>query len=349
MTELDVCVAEVGPTEPPGWGSYVRSRGLPAVWDWSLIRAKVDASAVPAFGITIRDGSTPIGVGAARVPSLRLRGRLVQGVLDVDCLLSASMPGLHVDGGAAGYEAALAGLRSAVRERFGRRINAMLLRQVPSALLAPAQRWSSIVREAPPIARFDNEFVDFDEYLGSLSKSRRKSLRRMMRRFEADDTVSCSFTATSEAVPDLDPRAACELSNAIVHRHHNLRWLPKRLMDPSVMAAILEHPDTDVVAYHEAGRLIAVGCLVGPGRMPLAQAWGALHHEQGGRRDLWFHHEMTYLRHVIDSGLGGFISGAGTFEPKRSLGLRLTPNWSVLQLLSDRSAPRYLDLARVGM
>lgn len=349
MTDLEVRLHDLGSSEPPGWGRFARSHDLPAVWDWSLMAVKAATSAVPALGITVHDDSRLVGVGAARVPSLRVRGRIVQGVLDVDCLVSASTPGLHVVGGPEGYQAALAGLRAAARQRFGPRINAVLLRQVPAALLAPAQRWPSIVREAPPIACFRNEFADFDEYLASLSRVRRKSLRRILRRFDADDDVSCFFTATGAPGPRLDAREACELSNVTVHRHHDRRWLPKRLMNPDLMAATLDHPDVDVITYHWNGRLVAFGSLVGPGRMPMAHSWGALPQEQGGRRDLWFHHKATYVRHVIDAGLTGFVAGAGTPEPKRSLGLRLTPNWSVLQPLGDRAAPRHLDLARVDM
>lgn len=354
MPELDVCFHDLAGPPPSGWDDYRRAARLTCAWDWALMRASGADGGPPRFAMTINDAGTLVGIAAARLPGVRLspsalRGlsaerRTALGVLDVDCLLSSALSGVVVDGGADGYLAALTALRRATRARFGRRVAAILLRQVPEPLLATATRFPSVVLEAPPIGRHVLAYDSFDAYFSGLSRSRRNEFRQI----ERDADVVVTYTGRGDTRPerlDLDTMLALVNDTVLQHRAH--RWSPIRLVGPTLLNAVAHHEDVELITYQDpAGDLLGYGLLLGGGSWPVSWVAGFRPHGPGVRSGLWFHRELLYTKRAIERGLPGYVSGARTDEAKIRLGHQMTPVWSVLHLLAGGDAPRFLPTER---
>jgi hypothetical protein len=344
VAELEVTFHQLDTDPPPGWAAYRKSAGLTCAWDWSLMRARAAERKTPHLALLVRDGDTPVGIGAARLAGPLLPGawsshRLLGGVLDVDCLVTSAVPGLQVDGDAAGYEAALQGLRRETRRRFGHRVPAILLRQVPEHLLSTATRFPSVVLEAPPIGRHTLAYESFDAYLRTLSRSRRSEFHQL----ERDPDVLVTYTGRGDPRPQLDVETALMLANEPVHRHHAKWWMPKRLTGPALLTAAANHPEVDVITYRRrTGGLLGYGLVLAGGDWPISWMAGTLPHGTGFPRGMWFHRELLYTRHWIEAGVQGYISGAGADSSKVRLGHQMVPNWSVLHPLVGGDAPRFL-------
>jgi hypothetical protein len=356
VTDLEVGFHDLDDEPPPGWDAYRRAARLPCAWDWSLMRARAADGGAPHLGLTIRDSGSVVGLGAARLPGLgvaRLAGSrgdgarparsTLAGVLDVDCLVTSALSGLEVEGAADRYAAALTGLRLATRRHFGRRVVAILLRQVPESRLSTATRFASVVLEAPPIGRHTLAYDSFDSYLRGLSSSRRNEFRQI----ERDRDVVVTYTGRGDARPALDLDAMLAMVNDTVRRHQVHRFLPKRLIGPKLLTAVARHDEVDVVTYeHREGGLLGFGLVLGGGAWPVSWVAGFLPRGPRVRGGLWFHRELLYAKHWIESGVPGYVSGAGTDEAKIRMGHQMTPVWSVLHPLVGSDAPRFLRTSR---
>ncbi|GII78474.1 hypothetical protein Sru01_34560 [Sphaerisporangium rufum] len=325
------------PRPPDGWAAFAAGRGLPVLWSWELVRLAATGARPAVLAGTLRDGGgdggTVRGLVTARFPGPRAGGRgtiPLAGVVDVDCVLSASLPGVVLSDPEL-YPAAVEAVRRAVLRAHGRRARALMFRQVSAEQLPAVTRWPAVVREGGPIAVFRNTHADFESYLRGLSKSRRWSLRQCLREIDADPDVTVSFRARGDRPHEVGPREFCALVDRTMNKHHRGRLLPRRPARPEVAAAQLDHPETRLAVYRGAGgRLLAVSMLLGAGRLPIYNAWGALGPAEGGRKGLWFHDNMLKVRWCIENGLDGFVSGQGTIPAKRSMGFETHRQWAVL-------------------
>jgi hypothetical protein len=346
VTELEVGFHRLDADCPPGWDAYRKAAGLTCAWDWSLMGARAADRKTPHLALLVTDGVSPVGIGAARLTGPRVPGGRstrdpLAGVLDVDCLVTSAVPGIQVDGAADGYESALEGLRRATRRRFGHRVPAILLRQVPESLLSTATRFPSAVLEAPPVGRLTLGYESFDAYLRGLSRSRRNEFRQI----ERDPNVVVTYTGRGDPRPVLDVKTALVLANEPVHRHHNKWWLPKRLTGPALLTAAANHPEVDVITYERrTGGLLGYGLVLGGGAWPISWIAGTLRPGPDVRGGLWFHRELLYAKHWIETGVAGYVSGAGADSAKVRLGHQMTPTWSVLHPLIGGDSPRFLRM-----
>jgi hypothetical protein len=323
---------------PAGWAEFVAEQQLPAFWAWPFVSlaARLHRSAV--FAATVLDGARVRGVVTGRLvgPRARRGGIPAVGVFDVDCLLSGSMPGIMLEAGldeagrAELMTATLAAVRTALWQRYGRRVAAVMLRQVSAETLPAVLRWPAIVREGGPIAVFHNTFADVDEYLASLPRTRRQSLQRTERMLVADADVIVTSTLSGDAARPAatDVRA---LHRRTVDRNHRHWFLRRRVVDLEMAQAQLSHPAVDWIAYQSrAGVLLGFCSLWQHPEMPHASLAGSLYPDPGGRKDLWFHWSLQLIRWCIDSGRSGLVSGQGAIELKRTLGYTAQRQWAVL-------------------
>ena len=323
---------------PPGWEEFVAEQRLVALWTWPFVNLAATLHRAAVFAATVLDGSRVCGVLTGRFVGVRLRrgATPLGGVFDVDCLLSGSMPGIVLEGGldpvrrSEVLAEALAALRAALGQRYGRRVAAVMLRQVDAGDLPAVLRWPAIVREGGPIAVFHNTFADADEYLASLSRTRRQSLQRTERMLGADADVVVTSTLRGDA---MRPRAADvqALHRRTVDRNHRRWFLRRRVVELDMARAQLSHPDVDWIAYHNgAGELLGFCSVWQHPEVPHASLAGSLYPDPGGRKDLWFHWSLQLIRWCIDSGRSGLISGQGAIELKRTLGYTPQRQWAAL-------------------
>lgn len=334
----DLSVSWHDPTRvdpPPGWSEFIAAHDLHPVWDWSIVHAYTTASRVKVVTATVHDGQRIRALATGRFPGPRTRraGTPLAGVVDLDCLASSALPGLALSdpGDPELLAEVVAALRTALRRRFGRRVRGMMLRQVGEDWLPVALRWPAVVRQGGPIAVLRNRFASFDDYLASLSRGRRKSLRQLTRNLDADPDLRVSYTPRGDEPAPLTADQVCDLVNRVVDRHHHRWWLRKRYMRLELARAKLAHPRVGRLTYHDrAGRLLAYATIWDHPTMPVLGAWGAPSVAEGGRKGLWFHCESVLVRWCIDSGKAGMIAGQGNAEDKRRLGYQLQPQWTVL-------------------
>ena len=323
---------------PPGWAEFVTAQGLAAMWEWPMVSALARVHRSAVVGGLVLDGSRVFGVMTARFSGARLgRGRTpLLGVFDVDCVLSPSLPGIMLatqDDPASRVAAlteAVRAVRVAARRRYGRRLAGVMLRQVDSELLPALVGRAAIVREGGPIAVFRNRFSDFDDYLASLSYSRRKSLRQMVRKVERNPELCIASTTDGDVVaPRLTAAQVCALHRHTVDKHHTRWWLRKRVIERTVAQSQLDNPRIHWITYHDrAGTLLRYESTWDHPTMPYLGVGGAL--DVADRSFLWFHRNMHLVRWTIETGRSGFFSGQGSISAKATLGYEPVRQFAVL-------------------
>jgi hypothetical protein len=318
---------------PPGWDAFVDAVPLPTIWSWPVVSAVAARGHGRVLAATIHDGQELRAIATVRLlgPRLRRGGAPLAGLADVDCLGSASLPGIAC-GAAPGtpvHQEAIGALQEALRRAGGRGIRGVLWRQVGAEMLPSVLRRPAIVREGGPIAVFRNRYADFDAYLAGLTKSRRWSLRRSVREVEHDPDLVVTF-ADADGRPSLRVEDVVALNNVVVRRHRR-RWPPMRLLAPEMARAYLAAPGLRWLTYQDrTGRLLAYATVWDHPERPTVGTWGARAVDDGGRRDLWFHFNATLVRWCIERGLPGFVSGQGSIPEKLRLGHEASRQWAVL-------------------
>lgn len=332
--ELRIALHDPAGPAPAGWTEFVTREGLPGVFDWSMVRAVASTGQAAVVAATVCDGAVVRGLVTGRFNGPRPRRGVtpLAGVIDVDNLVSGSVPGLVVEAGAPELRIpAIHALREAIRERYGLRVQALLFRQLTADALPAVLRWPAIVREGGPLAVFTNRFDHEQAYLASLTKNRRKLLRQTNNHIAADPELVMAHTGAAAAAGPLTPEAVCALNAQVVERNHHRRFLRKRFMHPEVARAMLGHPDVRRVTYHDScDRLVAYLLVWDHPQVPIAGAWGRLELADGDRKNLWLHSHVELIRWCIASGRQELIWGQGSLSDKLRLGSQPRRQWAAL-------------------
>jgi predicted N-acyltransferase len=223
-------------------------------------------------------------------------------------------------------------LETALRREFGRRLQAVAYRQVYAGEMPVFQRGTTLTREGKSVAVLANRFADYDDYLRTLSRSRRQDQRRLARVIDAEPSLTVRFQPTADSGIDLD--AFCALSDDVARRNHRDRWPPLRTWSPRLFRTVLTLPDVHVLSYTEdGGRLVAASALFDHPVAPVLGPWGAPPLGEGRRSGLWFDHMGREIRWSIERGREVVLGGKGADEAKRALGFVSYPQWTVLRRL----------------
>jgi hypothetical protein len=330
------------PAPPPGWDEFVRAGEAHPVWHWTIAHATAGGRPGAYLAGMFRDGDRVTGLVYARLVGPGRRRPYV-GVADVACPGSSSMPGLVLSGGlpavlhprrptdAGLLAAAVAAFETGVRRECGRRIQAVSYRSVYADALPVLAGGLSLVGAGLPVTMFYNRFTGYDEYLATLSRSRRASQRRLSRLIDNDPDITASFGPTPA---DVDLAAFNALADATSRRHETRRWPAPRRLSHAQRAAMARTPGTLAARYDgPGGELVGLGINFDHPAVPLAGPWGALDPHDGGPRGLWFDQHARFLRWAIESGRAGVIGGKGLVDLKCELGYASVPQWLVLRRL----------------
>lgn len=330
------------PTPPPGWDEFVRDSGAHPVWRWTVAHATADGRRGVYVAGLLRDGGRAVGLVYFRLKGLGRRRPYV-GVADVACPGSSSIPGLVLGGALPAalnprrptdpglLAAAVAAFETELRREYGHRVQAVSYRSVYADALPIIAGRLSLVGVGLPVTVFPNRFTTYDEYLATLSGSRRASQRRLFRLIEKDPDITVSFGPTPE---DVDLAAFTALADATSRRHETRRWPPPPRLSHAQLRAMARVPGTLTVRYDGAGgELVGLGINFDHPEVPLAGPWGALDPHDGGPRGLWFDQHARILRWAIESGRAGVIGGKGLADLKAELGYVSVPQWLVLRRL----------------
>lgn len=334
MVTVDVLDPRHDP-EPPYWGEFRTTAGLPACWDYALLGIAAWSSRFPLLLAVTREGGRPVGVVSANwvgfpgrrwsfVSAVR---RPWAGFLHVRIPGSASSPGWWVDPARSSPEAqeVLRGSVRAMRRDLGRLCVGVLWRQVRDTDLAILPGRPKVVRETWPVALLPTGWRDVDEWIGSLGSERRKSLRRRGRQFDADTTLRFSMGARQP----LDVGQVISLQRQHERKYVDRRWgrLP---MPGSYFAGLLSNPDVVTLAYHDdTDRLLSFNVLLDHPQWPVATYYAGLPPEEGGRRHLYFDQYRHLMRWAIASGKEGVYWGKGNADLKSDFGAELVRQYMV--------------------
>ena len=325
------------PEAPDGWDDAVARGALHPFWSWQVVRAAGPGVRGTPVVASFRDSGKIVGVGAGwirfggdRWPHL--------GVVDVKCVGPGCLPGLalldHLPNGL-GIElfdtdlfaTARRAFEQAVREHYSSRLW-FLYREMYSETLPTTMRSVSVAFVGPRATVLPFTFDSFDGYLKTLSQSRRASLRRLLRQFDAKTGLDISIRKDPQ---DLDHPAMKRLADETARRNHRGGWSRPRAYDTRVRRALTEAPGSWVLRYQEPAGLLAWGITYDHPTMPVAGAWGA--HDakgQGGHSGIWFDQLARTVRHTIELGRSGLIEGKGQNAIKVDCGFTEVPRWSVL-------------------
>ncbi|MEU7002200.1 GNAT family N-acetyltransferase [Nonomuraea sp. NPDC046570] len=327
--KLDILHPDTDP-EPAGWEDFRQTEHLPAFWAYDVIAAASAGSRARPLLTVFRDEGRIVGAVGAIYFGLRLPGstraarpRREPLVLDVWLPGHSNKATWHFS-----REVTPEARRTMLREferaaarHLGWGLAGVLYRMLTEPELTLVTRRGSISRDSLGTSVMDIQWSSVDGWLGSLSKTRRKSLRRQIRAVtQATDLRVEEGTARH----DLDPAEMSELN-----RLHTTRLAPRRdltkLLPAEYFAAVARRDDVTVISYHDEGRLLAFNTLFHHPTAPISATWATLPVAAGGRKDLYFDLYARLVRRMADEGAKQLYCGRGRVELKRSLGFDYVP------------------------
>lgn len=311
--------------EPADWAGFVRAERLHLPWEYRLMGIESHAAAHPTLLALVRDGERIV---AAFAVMLR-RGRLGLRWLEVHQPWMAGFPGWAFAAGLdpAGRRRAVAAFERAACRYAGPACLGLLYKHVPAdqPLVTGRGRPS---RETVASAVLPNRFTSVQDWIGSLRRKRRSSMRGYLRRVAADPDLVVRFEPQR---CDLD---AAQLADRL-YRHRasfgSLRYDSRSPVSAEYLAAVVGRPDVHTITYHDrAGRLLAFGILLDHPAMPFFQHWAALRPDDGGRRYLYFDAYARAVGRIIELDREAMAVGRGMVELKVALGCTTQPRLVVV-------------------
>lgn len=322
--------------EPPGWRAFRARLGLYQPWDYELLRVEAWLSRNPPLlalaredgavlaAMTVMVCAVPGGQRYSRPPAdSRGRARIVVAQVFQPWLGEAGfvIPG---ETGPAGGRRLLRDLERGVRRRLGLGLTGLVYRNVPRDLVPLVAGRGRAVREvAVPAAVLTNRWHSEVDWLASLSRNRRKNVRRVDRLVAADDTL---VVRAGRARSDVDGAELAGLLREHRDRHGRQPFDPRSPVGGAYLDAMVRRDDVHTLTYHERdGRLIAFCTMLDHPVTPFLQFWATRAREDGGRPHLYFDSHARAVRRVIRDGRDGLAAGRGMFEQKQSLGFTARP------------------------
>lgn len=319
--------------EPPGWSEFRCRHGLYQPWDYELLRVEAWMSRNPPllvlarYGGAVRAAMTVMVCGSVRVHRYaRPRGG-GRGIL----FAQVFQPWLGEAGFvlAAGVDASegrllLRELERGVRRHLGVGLAGVAYRNVPLDLVPLVAGRGRLVRDVTaPAAVLTNRWRTDEEWLASLSRNRRKNVRRIDRLVAADNTL---VVRTDAARSDVDGAELAAMLREHRRRHGRQPFDPRSPVAGAYLDAVVRRTDVHTLTYHECdGRLVAFCLMLDHPITPFLQFWATLPRDDGGRPHLYFDSHARAVRQVIRDRRGGLAAGRGMFEQKQSLGFAARP------------------------
>ncbi len=322
MIDVDVLNPAIDP-EPPDWAGFVAAQQLHPPWDYGLLAIESAGGPHPVVLAPVRRDGVII---AALTALVARRGRGPRWVEVFNQWISGEPGWVFVDG-----------LDPLERKEILRLAERALCRYVGLSCVGLVY-WHVSPADVPLIAGFgrhirpsagtavlDNTFAGTEDWLATLSRKRRASLRQRHRKLGDDPNLVIRFGAARD---DLD---AAELA-AMLRAHQNKfgrHWHDSRNpVTAEYLSALVARPDVRTITYRDAGgTLLAFSDLLDHPAHLLAQHYAALPAGEGGQRHLYFDLHTRLVNHLIEVGAKSLSIGRGMAEVKTKLGFTIRPLW----------------------
>ncbi|GAA1217829.1 GNAT family N-acetyltransferase [Prauserella alba] len=326
--------------EPADWAAFVAARQLSAPWDYGMLRLETASSRCPNLLVVARDRGEPVAALSVTVarPGDPHRRRPVGGPARFLPRLAEVhqpwMPGMPGRVFAPGLDATARREITRAAERavvafIGPGCGGVIHRYLGDDELPDVTGRGRVVRDAVPTTLLRNDFTDVGEWVSSLARSRRHSIRGQRRKIAADGSLTIRCGRSREDV------AGAELAT-LLHAHRaKFGRVPLDLrgaVTAEYLHALVRRPDVATLTYRDAasGRLLAFTNVLDHVVTPLHQHWAAVPPERGGRRHLYFDAYARVVGFMIDNGRPSISSGRGMQDVKGSLGFAPQPLRTVI-------------------
>ncbi|WP_327089955.1 GNAT family N-acetyltransferase [Nonomuraea sp. NBC_01738] len=211
----------------------------------------------------------------------------------------------------------------AVKKELGWGLAAVVYRMVTDEAAPLVTRPGALVRDSPGSSSMPISWSGVDGWLATLSKNRRKTLRRQMRWVEEAADLA---VVTGRGRTDLDPAELAAMNS--LHTARLASALdPRADLPPAYFERLLGREDVIFISYHDttSSRLLAYTVIFDHPDTPISATWAALRPEEGGRQDLYFDCHTRIVRTVTGNGAKTLLGGRGRLDIKRSLGFDMVP------------------------
>lgn len=310
--------------EPAGWAEFRRAARLHAPWEYALLGVESrHAQHSAALAVARVDGRI-VGAMLATV----VRGPLGVRLLEIHNPWLSGFPGWafldHVE-----HQTRARLVRRLERRlcRFaGPRCAGLLYRYLPADAVTLVSGLGRVVREATGTSVLENRFASVDDWITSLARSRRHSVRGQVRKIDRDPGVVVRLAAARD---DLDGVVLAELVNRHRARLGRPKFDSRGPVSARYLHELVRRDDVYTLTYHDdQGRLLAFADLLDHAELPLYQHWAARSRQEGGRQHLYFDSYARLMEHVVAAQRKGLSAGRGRLDLKRSLGLETRPLWA---------------------
>ena len=315
--------------EPFGWTDFQRRHHLHAPWDYALLTMEAWLSRHPPLLVIARSGNVIVAAMAVLVcaparagryarPRPFLGGRLLPRVAQVYQPWLGGEGFVLADGGAE----VLRAMERAVRSRLGPAMVGMIYRNVPESLVPLVSGRGRLVRPVQPAASvLENRWGSEDEWLASLSRNRRKNVRKVDRLVAADPTL---VVRSGAGRSDVDGAELAGLLRTHRTKFGTQRFDPRTPVGAEYLSAVVRRPDVHTLTYSDVdGRVLAFSTYLDHPVAPVLQFWAS--RADGARAHLYFDCHARAIRHVIASGRKELSAGRAMFEQKQTLGFGARP------------------------
>ncbi|WP_018684949.1 GNAT family N-acetyltransferase [Actinokineospora enzanensis] len=311
--------------EPDYWPRLRATAGLRADWDWRVLAAQAWGARTIQLITVLFDGDAPVAVVNAAwlgAPVHRFSfnaagSRPWLGAVHVRGPGSGAVPGWWLADGVP-LSVLTDAYARAMRRELGAGCLALVLRQV-TAEQAATVRSRKLVRVTEPVWRLPtHRWADKEQWLMSLTRSRRSNLRGILRKVaENEDLEVRSHRATEE----IDEVRVIEA----------MRWnddkyaggiAPRIRVLNEYMRALMRQPDVYSYTYTErsTGQLIAFGMVFDHPTTPIVRSWTQRPAAEGGAKFLYFYHLAKQVEWAVGHGREWVELGKGKSAEKKSLG-----------------------------
>ena len=309
---------------PPGWSDFVARHHLYPPWDYALLGIEAWLSRNPPLLAVARSGDEIVGAMAAMVcvPGRRSEYAPPRTRGPAPKIAQVYQPWLGGEGFfvPSGGAEVLRAMEKGLRRRLGPALAGLIYRNVPESLAPLVSGRGRVTRTVTPAASMlENRYGDEEAWLASLSRNRRKNVRRVDRLVAADTSLVVRF---GPARSDLDGAVLAGLLRTHRAKFGRQPFDPRTPVAGAYLAEVLRRPDVHTLTYSDVdGQVLAFSTYLDHPVTPILQFWAT----REDRGHLYFDCHARAIRHAIATGRQQLFAGRGKSAEKSSLGFASRP------------------------
>ncbi|UOX87726.1 GNAT family N-acetyltransferase [Amycolatopsis sp. FBCC-B4732] len=317
---------------PAGWAEFSRAARLHPVWDYGVMGLEAWGARNPQLLVVAADGDALVAAVSVLVCRPRLAPRFAPRPgkrllrpfwAEVCQPWLSGYPGIAFAPGVRDHAALVREFERELGRHLGPGLLGVVHRALGEELATGLAGRGRLVKRVDPVAVLENRFESEEDWIASLSKSRRAGLRRQRRRLAEDPSLVIRGGAGRT---DLDGAELAGLIQAHRERYGRLALDTRTPPSAGFLDRFVRRPDVHTLTYTgTGGQLLAVQTMLDHPDTPVLQHWAALPPAAGGKKWLYFDSYVRAVRFTAKRGARELSAGRGMIELKQELGFRPRP------------------------